>query len=638
MTTGLVHPKYRPDIDGLRAVAVLLVVFFHAFPAVLKGGFIGVDVFFVISGFLISTIIFSNLEQERFSLLDFYGRRVKRIFPALSVTLLSCLVLGWFTLLQEEYQQLGKHIVAGAGFISNLVFWRESGYFDNLADTKPLLHLWSLGIEEQFYIFWPVLLSVAWRLRMKLLHIILAGAALSFFVNALTFRSNPTANFYAPYTRFWELLLGAFLAHLSLYPPSPTRSLKLGASFWNLLSWSGMFLIITGVAVLNAHSLFPGYWALLPVIGSVFIIAAGRNSWLNRKILSRKEMVYIGLISFPLYLWHWPLLSILRIVQGETPSHLMRIGIVLVSFLLAALTYEYIEKPIRVQGRIRFKVQKLAALMLSIGGLGLLCFTNDGWTFRSASRPEVRREGDIGHVAFHRYPYSKFVLCSPMEIQKEALSWEGSVRCFQSKPGQPQIAIVGDSHAEDLFIGLAEGTPTKNIVYYVKNAVPVLSHKDFERIFRSILADKTIETVILAAYWHERKDQITSGSFKEELSATVKELVAKNKNVLLADDVPGFPFDPEKCKFARPFDPRNKCSQRANAFNEKLQGYRPVLEELARLNPKVTLLSTSKYFCEDGICFMERNGKLLYRDRGHLNIDGSIYLGKRLVKDFAQYF
>ena len=164
-----IHPKYRADIDGLRAIAVLSVVGFHAFPARLVGGFIGVDIFFVISGFLISTIIFSNLERGYFDLIDFYSRRIKRIFPSLLVVLLSCLLFGWFVLLANEYRQLGKHTAAGAGFISNLVFWNESGYFDSDSDTKPLLHLWSLGIEEQFYLIWPLVLFICWKIRQRLL-------------------------------------------------------------------------------------------------------------------------------------------------------------------------------------------------------------------------------------------------------------------------------------------------------------------------------------------------------------------------------------------------------------------------------------------------------------------------------------
>lgn len=213
----LSHPKYRPDVDGLRAIAVLAVVFFHAFPNVIKGGFIGVDVFFVISGYLISTIIFENLDRGSFSFSEFYARRIKRIFPALILVLVACFTFGWFVLLADEYKQLGKHIAAGAGFISNIVFWNEAGYFDNAAHTKPLLHLWSLGIEEQFYILWPLVLWFAWKRKFNLLTITILFAIASFALNVKGVKQDAVATFYSPQTRFWELLSGSLLAWTTLY-------------------------------------------------------------------------------------------------------------------------------------------------------------------------------------------------------------------------------------------------------------------------------------------------------------------------------------------------------------------------------------------------------------------------------------
>jgi peptidoglycan/LPS O-acetylase OafA/YrhL len=179
----LLHPKYRPDIDGLRAIAVLSVIAFHAFPNWAVGGFTGVDIFFVISGYLISTIIFDNLDKGTFSFGDFYGRRIKRIFPALLTVLITCYLFGWLTLLADEFKQLGKHLVAGAGFVSNLVLWSEAGYFDNSAETKPLLHLWSLGIEEQFYLIWPILLWLGYKRKFNLLTLTLILAAASLYFN-----------------------------------------------------------------------------------------------------------------------------------------------------------------------------------------------------------------------------------------------------------------------------------------------------------------------------------------------------------------------------------------------------------------------------------------------------------------------
>ena len=209
------HSKYRSDIDGIRAIAILSVITFHAFPAWIKGGFVGVDVFFVISGFLISSILFKSMDEGEFSFIDFYVKRIKRIFPALILVLIACFTFGWFALLQNEYKELGKHIAGGAGFISNFVLREEAGYFDIAAELKPLLHLWSLGIEEQFYIVWPFLVFLAWKRRVNFLKITLTILTLSFAINLAIADRLTTTTFYHPITRFWELLIGGFLAYLT---------------------------------------------------------------------------------------------------------------------------------------------------------------------------------------------------------------------------------------------------------------------------------------------------------------------------------------------------------------------------------------------------------------------------------------
>lgn len=281
----LTHPKYRPDIDGLRAVAIISVVAFHAFPGKLPGGFIGVDIFFVISGFLISKIIFSSLERDRFSLVEFYVRRIRRIFPALILVLVSCLIFGWFVLFDNEYRQLGKHTTASAGFIQNFILWRESGYFDKSAATKPLLHLWSLAIEEQFYIFWPLLLAFVWKRHWNFLILTAIIGAASFAANLYFTHSSPISSFYLPVSRFWELMVGGLLAYITLHRPQLIEKHKNGQSI------IGIALVLIGLLILNDGKLFPGWWALLPTLGTFFIISAGPNAWLNQKLLANQVMV-----------------------------------------------------------------------------------------------------------------------------------------------------------------------------------------------------------------------------------------------------------------------------------------------------------------------------------------------------------
>ena len=355
------HTIYRPDIDGLRALAVLCVVFFHAFPTVLPGGFVGVDLFFVISGFLICTILYSNFAAGTFSVWDFYGRRIRRIFPALILVLSSCYAFGWFALFADEYMQLGKHIAAGAGFVSNFFFWQEAGYFDNAADTKPLLHLWSLGIEEQFYIVWPLVLWLGYRFRANLLAITVLVAITSFVLNirGINVKHDLVATFYSPQTRFWELLMGAILAYVTLYPIQRLKGLTANKvqhqKIQSIQSIVALILVILAVTLISKQTPFPGWWALLPTIGAVLFINAGPKALINRYLLSNKLMVWIGLISYPLYLWHWPILSFLRIIESEVPKVELRIAALVISLILSTLTYQLVEKPIRYGFRSKTK-------------------------------------------------------------------------------------------------------------------------------------------------------------------------------------------------------------------------------------------------------------------------------------------
>ncbi|MCI5116515.1 MAG: acyltransferase [Candidatus Electrothrix sp. LOE1_4_5] len=387
----LIHPKYRPDIDGLRAIAVLSVVGFHAFPSWVKGGFIGVDVFFVISGFLISGIIYENLDKKEFTFREFYARRIMRIFPALIVVMTTCFAFGWLLLLTDEYKQLGKHIAGGASFISNFLLWQESGYFDNSAETKPLLHLWSLGIEEQFYIIWPLLLWLTWKRKFNIFAVTLAIAVGSFYLNIKGIKQDAVATFYSPITRFWELMCGGLLAWVTIYKKESfanicrkvdrfivstiyrNKETEEGRTLANLFAFTGLALLTYGFVKIAKDFYFPGAWALVPVLAALLIISAGPAAWINRQILSTKVFVWFGLISYPLYLWHWPLLSFARIFKDHLPHHDTRIAIVAVSIVLAWLTTIFIEKPFRSGDYgIRLKVTILCCLLIGIGVSGVI--------------------------------------------------------------------------------------------------------------------------------------------------------------------------------------------------------------------------------------------------------------------------
>lgn len=332
---------YRPDIDGLRAVAVIAVVLYHGWPNYLPGGFIGVDIFFVISGYLITSIILSALEQDRFSIVEFYARRVRRIFPALLLVLVATVGFGWFVLLPDEFKQIARHVTAGGLFVSNLLLWNEAGYFDNTGLTKPLLHLWSLGIEEQFYLLWPLMLWLMVKYRTGVLILLCTVFAGSFAANLALTSSDATAAFYSPATRLWELMAGGIGAYLHL------RFRDWPGHWSQLASIGGALLLVAGFAFIGTQDPFPGWRALLPVGGTFLLIMAGPRAFINRRLLSMRLVVGTGLISYPLYLWHWPLLSYGFIVHGGKPDFLIRAGLIVAAVLLAILTYRFLELPIR---------------------------------------------------------------------------------------------------------------------------------------------------------------------------------------------------------------------------------------------------------------------------------------------------
>ena len=446
----IAHPKYRADIDGLRAIAVLSVVAFHAFPGLIVGGFIGVDIFFVISGFLISTIIFGNLQNDSFSYSEFYRRRVRRIFPALVVVLLACLGLGWFGLLASEYEQVGKHTLGGIGFVSNLMLWGESGYFNSSAETKPLLHLWSLAIEEQFYIIWPLLLGLAWKRKWNLFAIASAITLASFGLNILSFPEYAEAAFYSPLSRFWELMIGGLLAYVMLFKPIAISKHR------NVQSIVGIALIVAGLVCINKARAFPGYWALLPTLGAALLISAGPTAWVNRIVLSNKVAVWFGKISYPLYLWHWPLLSLALILNsGQATSRTVRIGLVLLSVVLAWLTYKTIETPIRV--RNKGSTLQLVSVFCLVGVLATPIMFFDGLLHRPVNQDETR-------IFLDRYNrLHKFGLSDYYQERCDFYDWptgrnKGVIdkACTAVSGSRPTYLLWGDSHAQALSFGFRQ--------------------------------------------------------------------------------------------------------------------------------------------------------------------------------------
>lgn len=389
--------KYRADVDGLRALAVSLVVLYHAFPTLVPGGFIGVDIFFVISGFLISGIIFEKTQRGTFSFTDFYVRRIRRIFPSLTLVLFATLLFGWFSLLPDELTRLGKHVYQGALFIANFTLFKEAGYFDPSAELKPLLHLWSLGIEEQFYIVFPLLVwLLAWMSRkwqqgkqhatnpsthgsLWLVAILLLG---SFAWNLLTLTRDPVFTFYMPVTRFWELLMGSVLAWVTLNVSGFKSEFQAKPTVLNhALSTLGVVTLGVGLYVIDTAKPFPGVYALFPLLGTTCLIAAGEQAWINRRILAQPWVVFLGMVSYPLYLWHWPLLSYARIVNAGEVAVGLRVMLVALGVFLAWLTHAYWERPFRFgKTKVVLRVGVLVSLMVLVAVAGRVIYKSDPTT------------------------------------------------------------------------------------------------------------------------------------------------------------------------------------------------------------------------------------------------------------------
>jgi peptidoglycan/LPS O-acetylase OafA/YrhL len=671
----LSHPKYRPDIDGLRAVAVLSVVAFHAFPAWMKGGFIGVDVFFVISGFLITTIIFENLDRGTFSFTEFYARRIKRIFPALLIVIVASFAFGWFLLLADEYKQLGKHIAAGAGFTSNFVLWGEAGYFDNSAETKPLLHLWSLAIEEQFYIVWPFILWFAWKRNFNIITITIIVAIVSFYLNIKGVKKDAVATFYSPQTRFWELLAGSILAWFSLYKKDAFAKYNLKIDGWfanlihreaveldgktlsNFISVVGSLLLAYGFWRITKDVIFPGNWAVIPVLGAVLIIMAGPKAWINRNVLSNKIAVWFGLISFPLYMWHWPLLSFARIIDGEVPSRNIRIAAVCLSIVLAWLTYKLVERPIRFGGKTKPKVTVLVILIFAIGFVGYHTYVRDGLTFRTINNQS-----------------SKIIRLTEDEpkAHKECLKFysldtENIRYCRLSGSAKPKIAIIGDSHGAALFTGLSSQLKNHSnqdllmiggrlfvdvAVYPEGSQFEIDVYKGGIKATRFVAENNSIDTVIMVSRGPAliSPENYTSTKmnfyllddpsihsrikvFEIGMRRTLDLLLSRNKRIIFVLENPTLEFDPASCQLNRPFSLSDKsaCLIKFEKFMEEHKVYRDLSFSVLRDYPSVIVFDSAKYLCDGENCFGKINNRILYGDRNHLSEDGSIYLSQFLV-------
>ncbi|WP_434629700.1 acyltransferase family protein [Chromobacterium sp. CV08] len=688
------HLTYRPDIDGLRAIAILAVVMYHAFPFRVHGGFVGVDIFFVISGYLISSIIFKGLESGKFSFSEFYAKRINRIFPALTLVLLTAFGIGWFVLLPDEFKQLGKHISAGAGFVQNIVLWKEAGYFDNASELKPLVHLWSLAVEEQFYLIFPALMWLVWRFGLNALTVVLIIFLFSFEQSVHDTKFDIVKAYFLPQTRFWELLAGSILAYIQLFkydgfigrvkyivfhplvfnkPPAIERRRHV---LNNILSIVGFFLALAAIFNIDKSKPFPGWWALLPVFGAFLMILAGPDSWVNRKILANRVMVFIGLISYPLYLWHWVILSFLQIMEGETPKAIFRILALLLSFFLAWGTYQFIEKPVRFSKKNSLKIISLSAMMIAVAIIGY-----------GSYRGIVRKSVNLKMEHFLSVANEPFSAWGMPPLRDGVHQEYQDAQCLRKYPNfgedkacrlqrdvPPTVMIIGDSHANHLFPGLAEyfkgnskfnilnlsvtgrgwGPPLLNVGHVTGDLsyLPTATNLTNEAIS---VAENTnsVKVVVMSTFGsayiptHKEGEQqlFLAGhpEIKDEkqvwtigMRDTLSRLLAKGKKVIYVLDSPKLDFSPNVCVDGRPFRllnhkyERTPCAMERTNFDDANKAYRKLVIDVLKDFPQVKIFDAGSYFCDSRLCWAKKDGEILYRDDHHLSLSGSRFLARQL--------
>lgn len=644
--------SYRPDIDGLRAIAVLSVVIYHAFPQAVNGGFVGVDIFFVISGFLISNIIFRELGHGVFSFKEFYYRRILRIFPALFLVLCASFVFGWFTLLPKEFAELGEHIAGGAGFISNLLLWSSAGYFDTPTQLKPLLHLWSLGVEEQFYLVWPPLVFLAWKKRFNLLSLTLLILGTSFYLNVSAVHQDAIGTFYSPMTRFWELLIGSTLAYITVKKSTNLSGLESkidsilsrvvyvdsqpGKAIADCKSAGGLVLIAFSICKINTEFPFPGWWAILPAAGAFLLVSAGPSAFFNRVILANPVFVFFGLISYPLYLWHWPIFVFTRLATSGKPPMEFMVAAIIVSIILAFVTYRLIEKPIRNGKRRSGKVIGLLILMTTVGYIGLNTYQRNGLPFRF---DKTLRQ--YANFTFDPHSGARRNACW---LPEKAAPDAYSDACVDKPNGkQPLVFLWGDSHAARFYPGLVLSDKSQfRIAQFTRDSCPPVSNFSYDNCVNSFtfvmqkVKELSPDVVILFAIWNDYTDlyhmdiQRLNGTIELLTSAGVPKIIvvgpAPKWNISLPNNLvkiyqQGF-FHQVPDRTFIGLDPSSEKIDRK--MQEQLEGLK-----------NVKYFSSFNAFCDLQGCLTRTNddpGSLTTFDYGHLTTVGAEYLAHELLK------
>lgn len=631
---------YRPDIDGLRALAVLPVLFFHARFEAFSGGFVGVDVFFVVSGYLITSIIAKELAAGSFSIISFYERRARRILPALTAVMAFCVLAASLLFLPKEFKEFGDSVGAAALFSSNILFWQQAGYFDAPAELKLLLHTWSLAVEEQFYIFFPLLMYAVHRwLRGKWHVILLPLFAASIVASIYGVTRAPVATFYLAPTRAWELLLGSLLA-LNLFPLARGRVVREAAAA------AGVAFIAWAVFTFTAQTPFPGTHAVIPCAGAALVIWSGMHGQtLTGAALGLRPIVFVGLISYSLYLWHWPLLVFARYWIGQL-STAQTIAILAASFVIAVASWKYVERPVRSRRVLGPRRQLLPAALVSsvlaaLAGLGI--HASEGWPGRIDE--EIRAMAAL-EDKFHE----------GRECHGAAATSDAELCVRGAAVDKVRFLLVGDSHADALNPTIFEVARTHGLAgiqFTDPGFRPTKGYwraesarRDRELVARleSLIARHEPPLVIVAGFWRDALGKIyydprgqvgPATALTRGLTSLVTQF-PKTRFVIL-QDVPTSPaFAPGMIARARHLGrPVDQTIPLAD-YVAQTHSYDALLRELDMQHENVDVIELGQYFCDARRCHGAFDGEPIYRNEDHLSPAGARRLAPLYDKLFRE--
>jgi peptidoglycan/LPS O-acetylase OafA/YrhL len=635
--------RYRREIDGLRAVAVIPVVLFHAGFGIFSGGYVGVDVFFVISGYLITGIIINELEQGEFSIVRFYERRARRILPALFFVMLVCIPFAWIWMVPSQLQDFGRSMVAVSLFASNVLFWLESDYFAPAAEEKPLLHTWSLAVEEQYYMFFPLLLLLAWRFgRSRVFYMIVAIAAVSLLLCEWSSRTMPVANFYLAPTRAWELLAGSLCAFVQ-FGAEQKRN--------DLLAGLGLGLIVFAIFAFDTATPFPSLHALAPVGGTALIILfAGNGTWTAR-LLSVPPLVGVGLISYSLYLWHQPLFAFARIASADAPAQSLMLCLALLALGLSWLSWQYIEKPFRTKQRMFAQpgpavLTASAAAMVLFLGAGAVANATDGFRgLKSTERQQLL-------MSTARPSPMRDACHTPEDGSQDA------DQACEYLSGDVAYAVFGDSHAVELAYAMADRLRQYNtaIRHFSRSACPPSYQREdkwsscagwTENALGKIIADPDIETVIVtyrindylfgdhADSYPELPNGRSDAKWRAVWQSYVhllRDLAASGKMVVLVLQAPELPtviesliYDPVATSPAIPGVARAWWAAR-NAY---------VRQRLHEIPAGVVIVDPADLFCDESVCYAAQGDLAYYFDDDHMSVAGAGIVADAILRSLG---